>query len=128
VQNAEWSYTKSIPIMAAVGANGDFEERAIALVHAGANIILIDVAHGHHENVKQSIATLKKVLSAHVDFIAGNIASAQAAKDLEAWQADGWWRFIVYHSFKNRLWCTQCFLLTRNCCCNNITCNSRWWY
>jgi IMP dehydrogenase len=75
--------------MAAVGANGDFEERAIALVNAGANIILIDVAHGHHENVKQAIATLRKALPTHVDLIAGNIASAQAAKDLEAWNADG---------------------------------------
>ena len=55
VADANWQFTKSIPVMAAVGANGDFEERAIALVHAGANIILIDVAHGHHENVKQSI-------------------------------------------------------------------------
>lgn len=84
-----WQYTQAIPIIAAVGANGDFAERANALVNAGANIILIDVAHGHHENVKKAIALLKKTLPSHVDFIAGNIASAQAAKDLEAWQADG---------------------------------------
>jgi IMP dehydrogenase len=89
VQSTDWPYTKSIPAMAAVGANGDFEERALALVNAGANIILIDVAHGHHENVKQSIVVLKNSLPAHVDFVAGNIASAQAAKDLEAWNADG---------------------------------------
>lgn len=89
VQSEDWTYTKSIPVMAAVGANGDFKERAIALVNAGANIILIDVAHGHHENVKQSIASLKQALPDYVDFIAGNIASAQAAKDLEAWNADG---------------------------------------
>ncbi|MBX2932191.1 MAG: guanosine monophosphate reductase [Chitinophagaceae bacterium] len=89
VQNTDWTFTKAIPIMAAVGANGDFAERAIALVNAGANIILIDVAHGHHENVQQAIAILKKTLPTHIDFIAGNIASAQAAKDLEAWQADG---------------------------------------
>jgi IMP dehydrogenase len=89
LENSNWQFIKSIPVMAAVGANGDFKERAIALVHAGANIILIDVAHGHHENVKQAIATLRSALPNHVDFIAGNIASAQAAKDLEAWQADG---------------------------------------
>ncbi len=89
VDDSNWKFTPSIPIMAAVGANGDFEERAIALVNAGANIILIDVAHGHHENVKQAIATLRKALPTHVDLIAGNIASAQAAKDLEAWNADG---------------------------------------
>jgi len=89
VTDAAWNYLPQIPLMAAVGANGDFAERAIALVNAGANIILIDVAHGHHENVKQAIAKLKQVLPSHVDFIAGNIASAKAAQDLEAWGADG---------------------------------------
>ncbi|MBS1591597.1 MAG: guanosine monophosphate reductase [Bacteroidetes bacterium] len=79
----------TIPVMAAVGANGDYAERAIELVKAGANIILIDVAHGHHENVKIAIDNLKKLLPTHVDIIAGNIASAAAAKDLETWGADG---------------------------------------
>ena len=80
---------KNIPVMAAVGANGDFAERSVALVNAGANIILIDVAHGHHENVKDAIATLKNILPKNVDVIAGNIASAKAAKDLQDWGADG---------------------------------------
>lgn len=89
--NAIWKSfgIESIPVMAAVGANGDYAERAAALVNAGANIILIDVAHGHHENVKDAIAALKKSLPNHVDIIAGNIASAKAAQDLEAWGADG---------------------------------------
>lgn len=81
--------TKNIPVMAAVGANGDFADRAGALVHAGANIILIDVAHGHHENVKDAIEKLKSILPKYVDVIAGNIASAKAAQDLESWGADG---------------------------------------
>ncbi len=89
--NAIWNYCgiKIIPVMAAVGANGDYAERATALVNAGANIILIDVAHGHHENVKDAIDNLKKILPNHVDIIAGNIASSKAAQDLEAWGADG---------------------------------------
>jgi IMP dehydrogenase len=78
-----------IPIMAAVGTNGDFKERATALVNAGANIVLIDVAHGHHQNVKDAIAALKNILPTHVDIVAGNIASATAAKDLQTWGADG---------------------------------------
>jgi IMP dehydrogenase len=85
----DWSETYTIPVMAAVGVNGDFAERAAALTEAGTNIILIDVAHGHHELVKQAIAKLKSILPSHVDIIAGNIASAQAAKDLESWGADG---------------------------------------
>ena len=87
--SADWKEDFMIPIMAAVGVNDDFIERAVALVKAGANIILIDVAHGHHELVKLAIAKLKSVLPKHVDIIAGNIASAQAAKDLETWGADG---------------------------------------
>ncbi len=89
INEVSWKFMRRIPLMASVGANGDFKERAVALVEAGANIVLIDVAHGHHENVQQAIALLKQSLPDYVDIIAGNIASAQAAKDLEAWQADG---------------------------------------
>lgn len=77
-----------VPIMAAVGANGDFLERAKALVAAGANIILIDVAHGHHLNVKSALNVLKADLPSYVDIIAGNVATSYGAEDLEAWGAD----------------------------------------
>ncbi len=80
---------KAVPVIAAVGANDDFAERAAELVRAGANIILIDVAHGHHENVKQAIAKLRSILPGQVDIISGNISCAQASMDLEAWGADG---------------------------------------
>lgn len=83
------SQNKSLlPIMAAVGANGDYLERAVELITAGVNIILIDVAHGHHKNVKEAIEKIKR-LDPNVDVIAGNIATAQAAKDLQEWGADG---------------------------------------
>lgn len=75
------------PVMAAVGANGDNIERANELIRNGASIILIDVAHGHHENVRNAISAIKKI--SNVDIIAGNIATTQAAKDLEEWGADG---------------------------------------
>jgi IMP dehydrogenase len=85
----DWhSDIKDIPLCAAVGANGDFYERAIALVMAGANVILIDVAHGHHKNVKNAISEIKSIKST-IDVIAGNIATAKAAEDLIAWGADG---------------------------------------
>lgn len=74
------------PIMAAVGANGDYLERAKALLDARVSIILIDVAHGHHENVKKAIYEIKKI--SEVDIIAGNIATAKAAIDLKNWGVD----------------------------------------
>jgi IMP dehydrogenase len=78
----------NIPIAAAVGATGDYLERAQELVKNGANVILIDVAHGHHTNVKDAIAALKQNLPSHVDIIAGNIATQRAALDLQEWGAD----------------------------------------
>lgn len=78
---------KKIPISAAVGANGDYFERAQALVNAGANVILIDVAHGHHENVRLAIDKIKSI-SPEIDVIAGNIATSAGAEDLQNWGAD----------------------------------------
>jgi len=78
-----------IPIMAAVGVMASDMVRAKVLAEAGANIILIDVAHGHHQNVIDMIKWCKDNLPDHVDIIAGNIATAQAAIDLEEAGADG---------------------------------------
>jgi len=86
----DWhSEIKQIPIMAAIGVMASDMDRAKALIEAGANIILIDVAHGHHQNVIYMIKWCKENLREHVDIIAGNIATAQAAIDLEEAGADG---------------------------------------
>jgi IMP dehydrogenase len=82
----EWNST--IPVMAAIGANGDYLERARELVKNGANVILIDVAHGHHSFVKDALEQLKKHMPSHVDIIAGNIATRQGAIDLINWGTD----------------------------------------
>jgi IMP dehydrogenase len=75
-------------IAAAIGANGDYLERAQELVKSGANVILIDVAHGHHKFVKDALRSLKQSLPSHVDVIAGNIATVDAAIALEDWGAN----------------------------------------
>jgi IMP dehydrogenase len=94
------------PIMAAIGATGDYLERAERLVlEGGANVLLIDVAHGHHKNVKDAISNLidfRERSGHHFDIIGGSIATYQAAKDLCNWGVDGvrcgmWGRFNVYH-------------------------------
>lgn len=86
----DWhSEIKQIPIMAAIGVMATDMQRAKTIVEAGANIILIDVAHGHHQNVIDMIKWCKDNLPDHVDVIAGNIATAQAAIDLEEAGADG---------------------------------------
>jgi len=77
------------PIMAAIGVSESDKERAKSLVEAGCNVLLIDVAHGHHQNVLNMIKWCKKNLDDKVDIIAGNIATAHAAQELETCGADG---------------------------------------
>lgn len=65
---------------AAVGSSPGFEERVEALVRAGADVLVVDSAHGHAVKV---ITTLKHIKSHYdVDVIAGNVATAEGAKAL----------------------------------------------
>jgi IMP dehydrogenase len=75
-------------IGAAVGTTGDFLERAQELADAGANVICVDVAHGHHIMVKEAISELKKVLPDTVHIMAGNVATRDGFEALQAWGAD----------------------------------------
>ena len=73
---------------AAVGISGDFEERACAIYDAGARIICVDVAHGHHEMMKHALLTLRSIFATRVSIIAGNVATLDAFNDLSDWGAD----------------------------------------
>ncbi len=84
-----YSEIKQIPVMAAIGVNDVDIERAVRLVLSGVNIILIDVAHGHHINVKNMIRKLRETLPTSVDIIAGNISTKESAEDLCEWGVDG---------------------------------------
>ncbi len=68
-------------VAAAIGATGDFLERAEELVRARVDCLIIDTAHGHTEGV---IAAAKKIKSRfpEIDLVAGNIATAEATRDL----------------------------------------------
>ena len=76
------------PLCAAVGVTGDYLERAEELVKNGCNVILIDVAHGHHSNVGEAIEKIKSKIS-NVEIIAGNIATGDGARFLCRKGADG---------------------------------------
>lgn len=81
---------KQVPIMAAIGVQAEDRVRAKSLVKAGANVLLIDVAHGDHKNVIDMVKWCKEQPEFHaVDIIAGNIATAQAAERLIDAGADG---------------------------------------
>jgi len=62
---------------AAVGVGSDMEERAEALLKAGADILLIDTSHGHSKNVIEAVQRLKRTFK-DTEVIAGNVATAEA--------------------------------------------------
>ncbi len=66
---------------AAVGTGGGTEERVEALVAAGVDVIVVDTAHGHSQGVLDRVAWIKKHYP-DVQIIGGNIATAEAARDL----------------------------------------------
>lgn len=70
---------QAVVISAAIGATKDYLERAQALVESGVNVLLIDVAHGHHKNVVDALNSLNAFLPDHVDIIAGNIVTVEGA-------------------------------------------------
>jgi IMP dehydrogenase len=72
---------------AAIGATGDFLERATALINSRADAIVIDTAHGHSSRVIDAIKLVKKHFP-EVELIAGNVATAEATKALIAAGAD----------------------------------------
>ena len=74
---------------AAIGITGDFVERAQELVQSGCKILCIDVAHGHHKLVKESIRRIKNEVTGQFDILVGNIATRESARDLCEWGVDG---------------------------------------
>ncbi|HZS02780.1 MAG TPA: IMP dehydrogenase [Chloroflexota bacterium] len=68
---------------AAVGVVGDYRDRAEALVAAGADVLVVDIAHGHAEHALKACRALKQRFP-DVDLIAGNVATAAGTQDLIA--------------------------------------------
>jgi IMP dehydrogenase len=73
---------------AAIGATGDYFERAVEMSKAKADVLAIDTAHGHTTRVMDAIKAIRQRLP-EVQIIAGNVATYEAAKDLIALGIDG---------------------------------------
>ena len=74
-------------IGAAIGIRGDYLERAKALVDAGADVLVVDIAHGHLEDCLEAVKKIKHIYD--IDVIAGNIATTEGSIDLIKSGADG---------------------------------------
>ena len=73
---------------AAVGVTGDYHERANALYDAGATVLCVDVAHGHHSLVKDAMYSIRDSLGKKVHLMVGNVATLEAFDALAGWGAD----------------------------------------
>jgi len=66
---------------AAVGATGDFLERAEALVEAGADVVVVDIAHAHSEVMERALPSLRHRLP-DIQLVAGNVGTGEGARFL----------------------------------------------
>lgn len=74
-------------IAAAVGINGDVADKAAKLVAAGADVLVVDTAHGHQKKMIEALQAIKK-LGLKVPIVAGNVVTADGVRDLVAAGAD----------------------------------------
>ena len=79
--NASKDSLGRLRVAAAVGIARDTPERAAALVNANADVLVIDTAHGHSQNVLDMVARLRREHPG-VDLIAGNVATAEGTEAL----------------------------------------------
>ena len=70
-------------VAAATGAGPEGQERAEALIEAGADVVVVDTAHGHSEGVLGAVGAIRKMAN-EVQVIGGNVATADGAKALAA--------------------------------------------
>ena len=76
-----------LPVTAAVGINEDHLGRTGALVEAGVDAVVVDVAHGHMERTLDAVADIRAAYP-DLDIVAGNVATPAGVEDLAAAGAD----------------------------------------
>src|SRR5439155_26440748 len=75
-------------VAAAVGASGDALERAVELVKAGADALVVDSAHAHSAGVMDTVRRVRERFP-DVDLVAGNVGTAEGARAIAALGVDG---------------------------------------
>ena len=79
--NANKDQHGRLRVAAALGAGGDYMDRAAALIAAGVDAIVVDTAHGHSEGVLQATSVVREKFP-DVELIAGNVATREGAAAL----------------------------------------------
>ena len=86
--NANKDQHGRLRVAAAVGGTKAALDRARVLLDAGADVLVIDSAHGHSEGVLQTLDTLRQAFP-DAQLVAGNVATAEGAKELARRGVDG---------------------------------------
>ncbi len=79
--------TGRLRVGAAVGVVGDYLDRAKALIKAGVDVLVVDIAHVHSVHGLRAVKNLRKLCQS-VDLIVGNMATAAAARDIVRLEPD----------------------------------------
>ncbi len=72
---------KRLRIAAAVGINGDIAAKAAALIESGADVLVVDTAHGHQKKMTEALHAIR-ALGASIPIVAGNVVTADGTRDL----------------------------------------------
>jgi IMP dehydrogenase len=86
--NASKDQMGRLRVGAALGVGRDMEERADALIKAGADVFLVDTSHGHSKNVIEAVKILKSTFE-DIELIAGNVGTEEGAETLIKAGVDG---------------------------------------
>ncbi|BAJ50591.1 inosine monophosphate dehydrogenase [Candidatus Caldarchaeum subterraneum] len=87
--NASRDSRGRLMVAAAIGVREEAMDRAEALLAAGADCLVIDVAHGHTDMVINLIKQLRRSFGEDFELVAGNVATAEGVEDLAAAGASG---------------------------------------
>ncbi len=75
-------------VAAAVGINGDVAGRTRAMLEAGVDVLVVDTAHGHQDRALSAVAAARQAAGDDVPVVAGNVVTADGARDLVSAGAD----------------------------------------
>jgi len=78
---------KKLRVACAVGINGDVAAKAKVLIDAGADVLVVDTAHGHQTKMIEALKQIR-ALSPKIPIVAGNVVTAEGTRDLIAAGAD----------------------------------------
>ena len=88
-ENPDYNRDSRHQLRCAAGIGPYDEERIAALIYAGVDVLVLDTAHGHSKGVIETARWIKANYGDDVDLVAGNIATAEAAKALADAGVDG---------------------------------------